>query len=125
MAATRSTLEGLIGYGFRHLTVWELRGERNKALTTEWDLTAGWIYSFVTDVRVRYIGIASTVLRTRLDGYSYQINDSVGGFIREQLRQNVPVGIYGVERAGAPKMQLQAEESRLIDRFKPDWNVRP
>lgn len=124
MAAKVSMLRQLRKYGFSRLTEWELRAGKCKPVVTDWDLVAGWIYAFVTDVRVRYIGIATTVLRSRLDGYSYQLNDSVGRSIREHLGGGGAVEIYGVQRCEVAKADLESEESQLIAAFKPDWSVR-
>lgn len=111
--------------GFRHLTSWELRNDVIKPSSTAWDKGSGWIYAFATEGRVRYIGIASTVLRTRLDGYSYQLADRVGSLIRQSLKLGSSVSIYGVERPGVSKESLEKEESCLIRELRPDWNVRP
>lgn len=75
-------------------------------------------------MRVRYIGIASTVLRSRLDGYSYQLNDPVGADIKEVLKNGAEVKIFGVKRPERTKPELGKEESMLIKQFEPDWKVK-
>ena len=75
----------LQNYGFQQLTSWEIRNGKIKPETLDWDKCSGWIYAFVTEGHVRYIGIESTVLRSRLDGYSYQLNDPVGVDLRRNL----------------------------------------
>ena len=75
-------------------------------------------------MRVRYIEIASTVLRSRLDSYSYQLNDPVGANIKEVLKNGAEVKIFGVNRPERTKPELEKEESMLIKQFDPDWNVR-
>ena len=75
-------------------------------------------------MRDRYIGIASTVLRSGLDGYSYQLNDPVGANIKELLKNGAEVKIFGVKRPERTKLELEKEESMLIKQFDPDWNVR-
>lgn len=124
MVQTLNSEKELQDYGFQRLTNWELRNGQVKPQTIDWDNCAGWIYAFVTDIRVRYIGIASTVLRSRLDGYSYQLNDHVGINIKAMLEKNTEVKIFGIKRSEARKSELEEEESMLIRRFGPDWNVR-
>jgi hypothetical protein len=75
-------------------------------------------------VRARYIGIVSTVLRSRLDGYSYQLNDPVGANIMGVLGNGAVVKLFGVKRPERTKQELEKEESMLIKQFDPDWNVR-
>lgn len=111
-------------FGFQFLTNWELRNGKIKPQSIEWDNCAGWIYAFVTEGRARYIGIATTVLRSRLDGYAYQMNDRVGALIGALLENGVNIGIFGSRRPGISKMDLETEESTLIRAFAPDWNVR-
>ena len=111
-------------HGFRYLAGWELRGNTIKPNSLDWEEVSGWIYAFAAEGYVRYVGIASTVLRSRLDGYSYQINDRVGTLIRESLERGCSVGIYGLERPEASREELEEQESTLIRNFGPDWNVR-
>jgi hypothetical protein len=110
--------------GFVRLTVWSLLKGRIKPSSCEWDTCPGWIYAFLTDGHVRYLGIATTVLRSRLDGYSYQLNDVVGARVMQALKDGCNVEIFGTRRPGAPKPQLEVEESGLINEFDTDWNVR-
>jgi hypothetical protein len=110
--------------GFEFLTCWELRNEKIKPQTVTWDDCSGWIYAFVTEGRVRYFGIATTVLRSRLDGYAYQINDRVGALIGALLNAGGKVEIFGTRRRGISKTELEVEESRLIKMFSADWNVQ-
>src|SRR6266550_7665407 len=110
--------------GFEQLTSWSLVNDRIKPLSCEWDDCSGWIYAFLTNKRVRYFGITTTVLRSRLDGYSYQLNDVVGAHIMEALKTGVKVEILGTRRPRVPKSNLEAEESALINEFNIDWNVR-
>jgi hypothetical protein len=110
--------------GFEHLTFWRLKGSKCKPESTTWDNSSGWIYSFEAEDRIRYVGIATTVLRSRFDGYSYQLNDTVGMNVKKLLDQDIEVHIYGMRRPGVPKAELEREESRLIVLLNPDWNVR-
>jgi hypothetical protein len=121
---TLKTYKELKDYGFQQYTSWEIRNGKIKPETLDWDNCSGWIYAFVTGVRVRYIGIASTVLRSRLDGYSYHLNDPVGANIKKVLKNGAQVKIFGVKRPERTKSELEKEESMLIKQFDPDWNVR-
>ena len=117
-------MNSLLAEGFEYLTYWTLRGSRAKPATTTWDTTAGWLYMFVADDKVRYIGITTMVLRSRFDGYSYQANDSVGSRIKHFLEGRAAVQIYGRRHPGVSKADLEILESALIAKFAPDWNVR-
>lgn len=110
--------------GFAYLTDWEIRKGRVKAKSIAWDNASGWLYAFLSEGDVKYIGIATSVLRTRFDGYSYQINDTVGGNILQLLEAGQEVRIYGAKRPASSKQELEIEESELIRRFDPVWNVR-
>ena len=118
-------MNSLLVEGFEYLTDWSLRGPRAKPATTTWDTTAGWLYAFVADGKVRYIGITTMVLRSRFDGYSYQANDSVGSKIKHLLEEEIAVQIYGRRHPSKSKAELEIIESALIAKFAPDWNVRP
>jgi len=120
----QATEAGLQQNGFRYLTKWELRGNTIKPISLDWDDASGWIYAFVAEGCVRYVGIASTVLRSRLDGYSYQINDRVRALIRKSLEGGRSVSIYGLERPEATREELEEQESAFIRNLNPDWNVR-
>ena len=94
-------------YGFQQFTSWEIRNGKIKPEMLDWDNCSGWVYAFVTGGQVRYIGIASTVLRSRLDGYSYQLNDPVGANIKEILKNGAEVMIFGVKRPERTKQELE------------------
>ena len=117
-------VNSLQSYGFQKLTKWEIRKEKIKPATIDWDDCAGWVYAYVAEGKLRYLGITTSVLRSRLDGYSYQVNDRVGQKILNLLQRNVEVEIYGVKRPEVEKFGLEEEESRLIKELDPDWNVR-
>ncbi|MEX2500582.1 MAG: hypothetical protein WD397_17085 [Wenzhouxiangellaceae bacterium] len=117
-------LDALLSDGFSKIANWEFRNGKAKPDNLEWKDCAGSLYAFVTAGRIRYIGIATTVLRSRLDGYSYQINDSVGSHIKKCLESGIEVAILQKPRTGMTKQQLESEESRYIAAYDPDWNVR-
>lgn len=114
----------LLNLGFEYLTEWELREEKIKPRSLDWEEASRWIYAFVAEGRVRYIGITTTVLRTRLDGYSYQINDRVGALVEKLLKAEQPVYIYGLRLPNYTKEELERQESELIKKLATEWNVR-
>lgn len=110
--------------GFEPLTRWTIQGDRIKPESLDWEESSGWIYAFVVQGRVRYVGITRMVLRSRLDGYSYQVGDRVRKSIQACLLKEQAVEVYGAKRRGVEKKALEAEESKLLKQFTPDWNVR-
>lgn len=98
-------------------------------MSLKWDECSSWLYAFVADQRVRYIGLTTNVLRTRLDGYSYQKGDlskelnRVGALIRQTLENNTPVTIYGARRVDKTPDELDTEETALIQLLDTDWNI--
>lgn len=76
--------------------------------------------AIVVDGKVQYIGITTSVLRSRLDGYSYQSNDRVADEIMRLLKRNINVEIFGIKKPNSEKQGLEKEESRLIKELDPD-----
>ena len=117
-------LPELKAYGFVEITAWDLYKEKIKPRTLKWEESGGWIYAFVTEGRVRYIGMTGHVLRTRLDSYANQVGEPMRERIKECLNGRCDVAIFGLRRPQVNETEIKAEESRLIAMFKPDWNVR-
>lgn len=114
----------LASKGFARLTHWEVHKDRIKPNSLKWKDSAGWIYAFVAEGRVRYVGITTMVLRSRLDAYSHHIGDKVREYIRTCLLQGHEVEIFGTRRPAIEKAALESEESKLMKDFRTDWNVR-
>ena len=110
--------------GFERVAKWTLHNETIKLDSLAWKDNAGWIYAFVTSVRIRYIGIATTILRSRMDNYAHLADDRVRPLIKATLASGTEVEIFGVRRRGISKGDLEEEELGLITEFKPDWNVK-
>ena len=123
-ADVESGSRSLEDIGFQKLTAWTLVNDRIKPAGLSWKDCSSWIYAFIVDGRPRYFGVTNTVLRSRLDHYSYQAGDRVRTLIVRELTEGRSVEIHGVERAGVSRFDLEAEESRLIQEFGTDWNVR-
>lgn len=114
----------LLDSGFEELSEWEIRHDRIKPVHLDWDETSGWIYAYATDNSVKYVGITTSVLRSRLDNYSYFKNDKVGALIKSELASGAKIGIYGLRRHAIPKVDLEKEELVLIHSLRAEWNVR-
>ena len=109
---------------FRKVSEWVLSNGRIKPHSLDWKECSSWIYAFVVDGQARYFGITNTVLRSRLDHYSYQVGDRIRALILRELEQGRIVEIHGLQRVGVSRSDLESEESRLIRKFGTDWNVR-
>ncbi len=118
------TYTELAAKGFERITNWELYKDRIKLKSLTWKDNAGWIYAFVVEGRVRYVGITTMILRSRLDGYRNHIGDKVREYIKASLLSGHEVEIFGVRRSNIESIDLAKEESWLINEFKTDWNVR-
>lgn len=114
----------LAKHGFEHVTRWVRNNDTIKLESLAWEETAGWIYAFVSEGRVRYVGITTMVLRSRMDSYAHLSNDRVRQLVLECLNKGHEVEIHGLRRKGVSKAELEMEESRLMKALKTDWNVR-
>ena len=94
-----------------------------KPSSTAWDNHGGWLYAFVVDGEVKYVGLANRVLRSRLDEYTHMKNSQtvrLRGLIAVELAAGRPVQIYGWKQSN--KAMLFAEEERLRGKYRPPWN---
>src|SRR5579859_5349630 len=66
-----TVLEELIELGFEPVTEWVMKGAKIRPRTLDWKDHGGWLYAFVVDGEVKYIGLTSRVLRSRMDDYSH------------------------------------------------------
>jgi hypothetical protein len=114
----------LASHGFERITRWALHNDTIKLESLAWKETAGWIYAFVSQNRIRYVGITTMVLRSRMDNYSHLVGDRVRPLICSCLQEGHGVEIYGIRRPKIAKVDLESEESGLIREFKTDWNVK-
>ena len=116
--------EQLAALGFEPITRWVPYKDSIRLASIAWSDASGWIYAFVSEGRIRYVGIATTVLRSRMDGYRHQLNDRVGALIRRNLDLGFDVEVFGIRKPAVAKEQLEIEETRLINHFGADWNVQ-
>lgn len=123
-------MEELLAEGFEPLTYWLLRGDKIKPESIGWDNVSGWIYAFVVEEQVKYIGLTAGVLRTRLDNYSYITDsysggkgqtDRLRGLILDVIKPGGEVTIYGLRHPGDDGIRTK-RESELIRHFNPPWN---
>jgi hypothetical protein len=114
----------LTALGFERLTRWVCHNDSIKLESLAWKEVAGWIYAYVSQDRVRYVGITTMVLRSRMDSYRDLANDRVRPLILSLLNEGHGLEVYGLRRAGITKADLETEERRLIHELQCDWNVR-
>ena len=120
-SGSEETLEKL---GFQKVSEWVLSEGRIKPKTLDWEECSSWLYAFVVDGKPRYFGITGMVLRSRLDHYSYQHADRVQRLIMAELNAGRAVEILALRRIGFSEQERAREESRLIDKYGTDWNIR-
>ena len=63
-------LERLIQFGFEPVTEWVMKGSKIGPPSFDWKEHSGWLYAFVVDGEVKYIGLTERVLRSRMSDYS-------------------------------------------------------
>jgi hypothetical protein len=124
--------EELLGHGFRLIAQWTLDGQGIRLTTIDWGESGGWLYMFVVDGAVEYIGLTGGVLRTRLDQYrdgkdAYGHETQCGRIkaaIANQLKAHRVVEIYGLKKPFCTKEVLASEEKRLISAYRDSglWN---
>lgn len=117
-----SSVDELTSLGFRPLTEWLMRGQKVKA-ANKWKDASGWLYAFVVNTDVRYIGMTERILVSRIDDYSY-IKSSQTVHKRQLVMSELVAGnrvwIYGLQVPDAEVLKI--EELRLRKLFNPPWN---
>jgi hypothetical protein len=66
-------VDELIGLRFELVTEWVMKGDRIALRALDWREHGGWLYAFVVDGEVKYIGLTNRVLRSRMDNYRDKI----------------------------------------------------
>jgi len=88
-----------------------------------WTDHGGWLYAFVVDNEVKYIGLTDGVLRTRLDHYRYS-RESQNARLRDhiiaELSASRRVQVFGWRQRD--KSILVSTEIELIAKHRPAWN---
>jgi hypothetical protein len=118
-----AVLEELVGVGFECVTQWVLKGQTIGPATFDWKDHGGWLYAFVVQGEVKYIGLTDRVLRSRLSDYAHNSNfqtTRLRGAILAELQRGRSVLVYGLKISR--KEILAAEEGRLRAAYRPPWN---
>jgi hypothetical protein len=120
---TTTVLNNLITLGFQPVTEWVLKGDRIGPASFDWQDHGGWLYAFVVEGEVCYIGLTDRVLRSRMSDYAHIKNlqtTRLRELITAELKAGRSVQVYGWKEGG--KDALIAEESKLRAKYRPPWN---
>jgi hypothetical protein len=124
MGAERMTvLDELIQIGFESITRWILKGDKIGPISFKWQDHGGWLYAFVVEGEVKYIGLTNRVLRSRMSDYAHINNsqtDRLRGLIVNMLAAGQDVHVFGWRQKDTKI--LMAEEARLRAAYRPPWN---
>jgi hypothetical protein len=118
-----ATLDELTRFGFEAITHWVLKGEKIGPFSFEWQDHGGWLYAFVVDGDVKYIGLTDRVLRSRMSDYAHiksSQTERLRGLIVQELEANRTVHVYGWKQKDTNT--LKTEEARLRQTYSPSWN---
>ena len=118
----RKELEGL---GFRRVTEWVIKEGKIVPPNFDWEDHAFTLYAFMVRGYVKYIGLSSHVLRSRMRNYTDAKTDQgarVRNLVLEELNKGNRVWIYGRIEQGADILKI--EERKLITVYALPWNVR-
>jgi len=119
-----SVLDDLVQPGFEPVTQWVMKGERIGPASFKWQDHGGWLYAFVVDGEVKYIGLTDRVLRSRMSDYSHIKNsqtDRLRGLIVHELTAGRIVDVFGWKQRDVDI--LRVEEARLRATYHPPWNL--
>ena len=118
-----TVLEELIQFGFEPITEWVVKGVKIGPLSFDWADHGGWLYAFVVDEEVKYVGLTDRVLRSRMDDYAHIKNsqtDRLRALIMGELMASRRVQVFGWKQKD--RRILGAEEARLRIAYRPPWN---
>ena len=116
-------LDELIKEGFEPVTEWIRKGDRIGPKSFDWADHSGWLYAFVVEGEVKYIGLTTRVLRSRMSDYSHNRNsqtDDKRALVMEALSAGKQVHVFG--RKHRDEVTLVTEEARLRALHVPSWN---
>jgi hypothetical protein len=77
-----------------------MKGPKIGPLSFDWKDHGGWLYAFVVDGEVKYIGLTGRVLRGRMDDYSH-IPNSTNHWIEGQDYRRI------VGRSAGPGLRME------------------
>jgi hypothetical protein len=118
-----SVFDDIVQFGFEAVTQWIIKGEKIGPASFKWLDHSGWLYAFLVEEEVRYIGLTDRVLRSRMGDYSH-INNSqtnrLRGLIRGELEAGRVVDVFGWKQRDINILKI--EEVRLRATYRPPWN---
>jgi hypothetical protein len=109
--------------GFEPITEWVIRKDKIKLQNLQWQDHAGWLYAFVVNDQVKYVGLTTRILRSRMDDYSYIREEQCAHkrtLILAEINAGNRVQVFG--RRFADEQELIAAESSLRQTFDLEWN---
>jgi hypothetical protein len=115
-----SPLDDLQKHGFVLVTEWVRKGEKLALKSLGWPDHGGWVYAFVVEGEVRYIGMTNRVLRSRMDDYRHIDNEQTSR-LRRHIAAELDAG-RSVEIYGQKNSSPIADEAKLIAACQPEWN---
>ena len=98
-----------------------MKGEKIGPPSFNWQDHGGWLYAFVVEGEVKYIGLTNRVLRSRMSDYAHINNsqtDRLRRLIVHELTDGRIVDVFGWKHMDI----LKAEEVRLRAAYRPPWN---
>ena len=117
-------LDRIVAEGFSKITEWEWRNPKIRLASLDWTESSSWLYAFVVDDRVMYVGLTERVLRSRMDNYRDSPgdqNERLRELIKAELGTGHRVDVYG--KRDVPAEDLHCEEDRLRREWDPPWNL--
>ena len=121
----------LVDAGFQKLGAWMADGVGGIALTVSAPRDAG-VYVFVVDGLIKYIGVSSAGIRSRMSNYrarqkGQRTSARVNQIIKEHVAAGTIVEVYvatppALEWNGLPVVTAAGLEAGLIKMVQPPWN---
>lgn len=120
MEAPATNLDKLIQLGFEPVTEWIMKGGRIGPPHFKWRDHSGCLYAFVVSGEVKYVGLTSRILRSRMSDYSH-INNSQTNGLRDKIVAELAAGrrveIFRLKQSDP--VVLATDEARLRRELRP------
>lgn len=123
MKSIQNTLQEIVREGFEPVTQWIWRDGKIRLASLNWRESSGWLYAFVVDDSVKYVGLTSRVLRSRMDDYRDNTEEQttrLRELIRAELLSDRRIEVYG--RHSPETDRRESDEARLRADLNPPWN---
>lgn len=131
-AVSSPSITALLAMGFDLISQWRRSEKGIQVAHLDWVDCAGWLYAFVSDGTVKYVGLTGGVLRTRLDQYrdgadAYGHETQCGRIkarILHELQGGHSVLIYGLRKRGCDTATLRPAEREALNAVRGPglWN---